>query len=269
MRSLKSFLCLLIFASITPGQSETVVPIATTYYLLGGTQNGKWLTAETVAPLIKKETKMVLIDVKGIVKGGGILTDMGEDYGGCGQNKKTVRLEPEIRSGIVAVGDNAKWNPVPRVPKLIRVTDKSYAKIAADFLKTEGIVKTKIKLSQIVQIDLEGDGQNEIVITGNFYKKGMGENQNAGDYSFAILRKTVNGKPQNILLEGEFFTAKLVRSGDFDPPSEREITAIADLNGDGKMEFVLAVSGYEYNSNTIFEMKSGKPIKVLEAECYV
>ena len=268
MRILKSFLCLLIFISIVPAQEEIVVPIATTYYLLGGSKNGKWLTAETIAPLIKKETKMVLIDVKGIVKGGGILTDMGEDYGGCGQNK-AVRLEPEIRSGIVALGDNAKWNPVPRVPKSIRVTDKSYAKIAADFLKTKGIVKTKIKLSQIVQIDLEGDGQNEIVITGNFYKKGMGEIQNAGDYSFTLLRKTVNGKPQNILLGGDFFTAKLVRSGDFDPPSEREITAIADLNGDGKMEFVLSVSGYEYNSNTIFEMKNGKPVKVLEAECYV
>ncbi len=267
MRILKSFLCLLIFISIVPAQ-ENVVPIATTYYLLGGSKNGKWLTAETVAPLIKKETKMVLIDVKGIVKGGGILTDMGEDYGGCGENK-AVRLEPEIRSGIVAVGDNAKWNPVPRVPKSIRVTDKSYVKIAADFLKTKGIARTKIKLSQIVQIDLEGDGKYEIIIAGNYYKKGEGEVQNAGDYSFALLRKTVNGKPQNILLGGDFFTAKLVRSGDFDPPSEREITAIADLNGDGKMEIGLAVLGYEYNGNTIFEMKNGKPVKVLEAECSV
>ncbi len=263
MRIPKSFLCLLIFVSISPAQ-ETVVPIATTYYLLGGSKDGKWLTAETVAPLIKKETKMVLIDVKGIVKGGGILTDSGEEYGACGENK-AVRLEPEIRSGIVAVGDNAKWNLVPRIPKLIAVTDKSYVKIAADFLKTKGIARTKIKLSQIVQIDLEGDGKYEIIIAGNYYKKGMGEEQNAGDYSFALLRKTVNGKPQNILLGGDFFTKR----GEYDPPNEREIAAIADLNGDGKMEIVLETFYYEGSWQQVFETSGGKISKVLEVSCLV
>lgn len=268
MRITTALLGLLILNLTVPAQQESVVMIATTYYLLGGSKNGKWLTAETVAPLIKKETKMVLIDVKGIVKGGGILTDMGEDYGGCGENK-AVRLEPEIRSGIVAVGDNAKWNPVPRLPKSIRVTNKSYMKIAADFLKTKGIARTKIKLSQIVQIDLEGDGKYEIIIAGNYYKKGMGEEQNAGDYSFALLRKTVNGKPQNILLGGDFFTAKLLRSGEFAPPNVHKITAIADLNGDGKMEFGLWEIYHEGNRSAVFEMKNGKPVKVLESECYV
>ena len=263
-----AFLSLLVFNSIVPAQQESVVPIATTYYLLGGSKNGKWLTAETVAPLIKKETKMVLIDVKGIVKGGGILTDSGEEYGACGENK-AVRLEPEIESGIVAVGDNAKWNLVPRIPKSIAVTDKSYVKIAADFLKTKGIARTKIKLSQIVQIDLEGDGKYEIIIAGNYYKKGTGEEQNAGDYSFALLRKTVNGKPQNILLGGDFFTAKLLRSGEFDPPNVHNINALADLNGDGKMEIVLGINYYEGDRNIVFEMKNGKPIKVLELECSV
>ena len=264
MQILKSLLCLLIFVSIVPAQEETVVPIATTFYLLGGSKNGKWLTAKTVAPLIKKETKMVLIDVKGSVKGGGILTDSGEVYGACGENK-AVRLEPEIGSGIVAVGDNAKWNLVPRVPKSIAVTDNNYAKIAADFLKTKGIAKTKINLSQIVQIDLEGDGQNEIVITGNFYKKGMTEEQSAGDYSFALLRKIVKGKAQNILIEGDFFTKR----GAYDPPNEREIAAIADLNGDGRMEIVLKTFYYEGSRQQVFEMNGGKLSKVLEVSCIV
>ena len=263
MRITTAFLCLLIFNSTVPAQQESVVTIATTYYLLGGSKNGKWLTAETVAPLIKKETKMVLIDVKGIIKGGGILTDSGEEYGACGENK-AVRLEPEIKSGI-AVGDNAKWNLVPRIPKLIAVTDKSYVKIAADFLKTKGIARTKIKLSQIVQIDLEGDGKYEIIIAGNYYKKGMGEEQNAGDYSFALLRKTVNGKPQNILLGGDFFTKR----GEYDPPNEREITAIADLNGDGKMEIVLKTFYYEGSWQQVFETSGGKISKVLEVSCLV
>lgn len=262
MRIIKSFLCLLIFISISPAQ-ETIVPIATTYDLLGGSQNGKWLTAEKTKPTMGKKTKMILVNLKGIQKDEAIMEDKSEDPGVCSEHN-AVRLEPEIESGF-AVGANAKWNLVPRVPKLVRVTDKTYQKIAADFLRTKGIAKSKINLSQIVQVDLEGDGQTEVLITGNFYKRGMGEGQTAGDYSFALLRKIVKGKTRNILIEGEFFTKR----GEYDPPNDREILAVADLNGDGRMEFVLNTAYYEGNSKQVFEMKNGKPVKVLETECYV
>ena len=138
-------------------------------------------------------------------------------------------------------------------------------KIAADFLKTKGIVKTKIKLSQIVQIDLEGDGQNEVLITGNFYKKGLMEEQSAGDYSFVLLRRIVKGKTRDVLIEGDFFTKR----GEYAPPNEREILAIADLNGDGKMEIVLHSFYYEGSWNQVFEIKGTKLSKVLEVSCIV
>jgi hypothetical protein len=169
MKILKPILCLLIFAAIVPAQQESAVPLATDYYLLGGSQNGKWLTAEAVAPTIGKKTDMVFVNLNGVAKGRAVLNNTGEDYGACPENKM-MRLEPETESAF-AVGANAGWNIVPRAPQLIAVTDKDYRKIAADFLRTKGIARTKISLSQIVQIDLEGDGQAEVLITGNFYKK--------------------------------------------------------------------------------------------------
>lgn len=260
---MKSLICLLIFASIVPAQ-EVVVPIATTYYLLGGSKNGKWLKPEVVAPTMKKKTQMTLVNLKGIKKDKASLENTGEESGACPENI-AMRLEPETESGF-AVGANAKWNLVPRVPKLIAVSDKTYQKIAADFLRTKGITKTKINLSQIVQVDLEGDGQTEILITGNFYKRGMTESQSAGDYSFALLRQTVKGKTQNTLIEGDFFQ----RGGDeYAPPNERRILAVADLNGDGRMEIVLDTFYYEGNWKQVFEMKNGKLVKVLEVECSV
>ena len=47
------------------------------------------------------------------------------------------------------------------------------------------------------------------------------------------------------------------------------IYALADLSGDGKMEIVPETSYYEGNWKQVFEMKNGKPLKVLETECYV
>jgi hypothetical protein len=265
MRVLKSFFYLLVFASIVPAQEQppqAIVPLATDYYLLGGSQNGKWLTAEMVAPAIGKRTAMIFVNTKG-VKSDAILNNTGEDYGACPENKM-MRLEPETASGF-AVGANAGWNLVPRTPKSIAVTDKTYRRVAAEFLRAKGISKTKINLRQIVRIDLDGDGSAEVLMTGNFYKKGVMEAQTPGDYSFALLRKIEGKRVRNILITGEFFT----RRAYYDPPNTREILAVADLNGDGRMEIVLDTHYYEGNWKQVFEIDGTKLTKVLEAACLV
>lgn len=264
MRRLMILLCVLIFNLGGSAQTDTPVPIMSAYYLIGGAQNGKWLTAEKVAPQIKSLTEMRTIDLDGIGKSPLTLKNIGEEYGACPENK-VFEFTPELESGI-AVGANANWNLMPRSPKTINASDPTYRRIAADFLKIKKIARSKIVLSRILQIDLEGDGQNEILMTGNFYRKGMMEMQTAGDYSFALLRKIVNGKAQNILLEGEFFTGS---AGDYAPPNEREIAAVADLNGDGKMEIVLHSFYYEGSWEQVFEITGGKAVKVLQVECIV
>lgn len=271
MRKVSAFLCLLIFTLSVPAQ-ETIVPIVHNITLLGGAQKGKWITAEKTAESLKDKTEFTIINFNGVEKLK-VFGTKGERQGVC-LDIPVIKL-PETESDNAddnvkfALGANAKWNPLPRIPQAIGLTDKTYTKTVADFLKTKGIARTKIVLTQIYRIDLEGDGQDEVIIAGNYYKKGMGEEQSVGDYSFVLLRKIVKGKAQNILMGGEFFTTKLVNSRDFDPPINREISAIADLNGDGKMEFVLWDIYYEGNRTVVFEIKNGKPVKVLESECYV
>ena len=271
MRNIMTFLLFgVIFVSAMSAQNS-VVPIVYSETLLGGSQNGKWITAKKTVAQLKDKTEFNIINLTGIQKGGSIFGTIQRDTGVC-ENPEMRFDEPEANdhdSPPFAIGANAKWNPVPRIPQAIGLTDKTYTKLVADFLKTKGIAKTKIVITQAYRIDLEGDGKDEIIITGNYYKKGRGETQNADDYSFILLRRTVKGKPQNVLIKGDFFTAKLLRSGEFFPPNIHKITAIADLNGDGKMEIVLADFGYEAHSYTILEMKNGKPVKVLESECSV
>lgn len=255
-----------MFSAAVAAQDDKFVPIMSSYYLLGGSQNGKWLTAEALAPRMKGTTKMTTLNLSGIRKTGVNLTNTGEEYGACIENT-VFKFDPEVEADTeasLAVGENAKWNLVPRVPQEIAATDKTYANIATAFLKTKGIARPKINLDQILQVDLEGDGRMEILMTGNFYKKGMTELPGAGDYSFALLRKIVNGRARNVLIEGEFFTRN---RGDYSPPNERRIFAVADLNGDGKMEIVLDSTYYEGGSETVFEITGGKPSRVLEVSC--
>lgn len=286
MKNITKIILFLSFAFPVFSQNS-VVPIVYSETLLGGTQNGKWITAEKTDVQLTDKTEFNIVNFNGINKIGKFFGTKAE-RGVC-ENPRITFDAPEANdtdNPPFLLGANAKWNPVPRLPETISLTDKTYAKTVADFLKTKGISKTKIKLAQAFRIDLEGDGKDEIIITGNYFKKAMeGEEiaadgqQSADDYSFVLLRKIVKGKPQNILIEGDFYPTrvlqigkypiKLMEIGESPMPSVYEITAIADLNGDGKMEIVLSVIYYEGNREVIFEIKNGKTVKVLESECYV
>ena len=265
MRILNAFILLLTLTIIAPAQQrrETIVPVATGAYLLGGAQDGRWLTPDAVAPSLGKRTAMVVIGLEGPGRPGAFLHHTGEENGACPENK-LLRLEPETAN--LAVGANAGWSLVPRRPQSIAVTNQVFRRIAADFLLTKGLAKTKITLNQIVRIDLDGDGRREILITGNHYRRGNMEDQTPGDYSFALLRRSAAGGPaENILIEGEFFTKKDY----YDPPNTREILAVADLNGDGRMEIVLDTHYYEGSWKQVFEFDGTKLAKVLEVSCLV
>ncbi|MDQ3750401.1 MAG: VCBS repeat-containing protein [Acidobacteriota bacterium] len=266
------FFCILILSAKGLAQ-QTVVPIVQSNMLLGGAENGRWLAADKTAPKLKNKIEFVVIGLSDANKGKRIFGTKGEGWDVCLENPIIKLDEPETVSEAdpdeakpkIALGANAQWNSLPRLPKAIGLADKNLTKLVADLLKTKGIAKTKIVITQAFRVDLEGDGKDEIILSATYYKKGLMETQGAGDYSFTLLRKTVRGKPQNILLEGDFFTQR----GDYYPPNQHEVTAIADLNGDGRMEIVLHVFYYEGSLQQIYEVKENKLLKVLEAECGV
>lgn len=271
MKNLTRFLFIGIVFVSTVSAQIAIVPIVLRETLIGGTQNGKWFTAEQMDKQMNDKTEYKAINFNEISLG--VFVGKKADRGVCENPRITFEslyeeLEESDNSPLM-LGTFADWDPLPRFSKKLLSSSKTNQEIVTEFLNTKGISKTKIKITQAFQIDLEGDGKKEIIISANYYKNGMTEEQNISDYSLVLERKTVNGKPQTKLIEGTFFTAKLLRSGEYDPPSEHHITAIADLNGDVKMEIVLALFSYEYNKDTLFEMKNGELIKILEVDCGV
>lgn len=263
MRIFISFFLSLIFVFTVSAQTK-IIPLAGMRYsvLLGGVENGKWVKTEKVIPTLKDQTEFVIAGFKGVEEGGVTVGKKGEQSDICGDDYLSFEFDLESETG-VAVGSNAKWNPVPRIPQEISVTSKDYLKIVGDFLKTRKITKSQVKITWAFRVDLDGDGTDEVILSATFYKKGEIESQTVGDYSFVLLRKIVNKKVQNILVWGEFIT----KNEELPPPNTYEITGIADLNGDGKMEIVAVSAYYEGMEQTVFEMQGNKPTKVLEVAC--
>ncbi len=264
MITMKIILCVVLAVStvLDAAAQTAIVPIVELTYrgLMGGVQNGKWIAPAQVARAMKPETEFVLVNWNGVEEGGVAMGKKGEKEDVC-QDFTRMTLELEQDHG-VAIGSGLKWNPVPRLPKAIDANSAAYKTVVTNFLRKKGIVKPVIRIKEAFRVDLEGDGVEEVVLSATFYKKGLSSDAAVGDYSFVIVRKSVGKIVTDHLLQGDFILKKV----GFGAPTENHVSAIADLNGDGKMEIVLSGSYYEGDFAGAFEMKNGKPVKITEFE---
>ena len=259
--------CLLVSGLAASAQTR-VVPIVEMNVrgLLGGVENGKFVDAKTTAEKLKGNLNYTLFGIGGESKNKFTFGKPKNDQDVC-EDFYYIETDEENVSG-VALGDGYRWNPMSRVPKSIDLNDAAYKKIVAGVLRSKGIAKTTINLTQAVRIDLDGDGEEEVLITATRYKNGIAAlDAKVGDYSFVLLRKIVAGKVQNIVVTGEFIKNKT----DYGVPSSFKISSIVDLNGDGKMEIVLYSEYYEGSSAWAVEIKENKSveIKTLSVGCGV
>ena len=93
-------------------------------------------------------------------------------------------------------------------------------------------------MKQILQVDLEGDGINEVLIVAEDVSEGLIAQD--GDYSIAFVRRTVSGDVQTDIL-GE----SVIVTADNPLVNSYSVGAVADLNGDARMEIVLTAAYYE------------------------
>lgn len=264
MKIIFSFiLCLITLVSIN-AQSK-IVPIVEIHSnaLLGGVENGRWLDAKTTAGKLPNETlyKMYSLDSSGEIR-----FKKPTDEGIPCEGYYTVESELADKFG-VAVGGDASWNAMPRASKAIDLNDATYKKAVADVLRSKGLPNSTVTIKKAFRIDLEGDGQEEVLIEARSYPGNIQPSAKRGDYSFVLLRKIVGGKVQNIVVSGDFITKNIK----FGAPSKYELSAVADLNGDGKMEVVIYAAYYEGSWVETYETKGNRLIrqKTFDVNCGV
>jgi hypothetical protein len=259
-----SLALMFLFAVEVSAQSE-IMPIMDMNIngLLGGVKDGKFVDAKTTFEHVKgKKTYSVY---SAVTKTATLEIEISAPSEPC---EDFYRANPDLDyiEG-VAVGTNPGWNLLPRPAQWMAPNNATYIKAASDALRAKGIINKAPKVRELYRVDLEGDGQEEILIAASSYDGDIQPRAKKGDYSFVLLRKIVGGKVRNIIVTGDFVMKKI----DFGAPSNYQISSIIDLNGDGKMEIIIYGSYYEGNWVEAYEMKGDKPadIKALNAGCGV
>lgn len=252
----------ILFACFVSVQAETFPIIDAQYgYLIGAVENGKWIESDNAKKSVKPGTKLQVYGATGAV---GTVAVVKLDTGGeaC-PDQAIVKLNPKKPKGAVAFA--AKWNPLPRKPQLLGVKDKKYVDLVRQFLHERGLKDPVVQITQAVKIDIDGDGEDEVVLSATHYKDGdkIPNESTRNTYSFVMLARFPQGKPETELVAGEFYPEA---KGD-NPPNKFEIAALVDLNGDNKIDIVVRSAYYEGDEISVYEKKSSGFNKALSVGC--
>lgn len=171
----------------------------------------------------------------------------------------------------ILIGTNMDWQPDYPAPEFLwkRQAGKywqnqTYKKEVADFLKTKGIVNPKIQIIEAKKVNLDADDETEEVIINAAYFNNRSNvfKMSPGDYHVVFVRKIVNGKVRNIVVDGDFADGKNAGA-----VIEHEIAGILDLNGDGNKEIILHTKVPEGRWTTVHAKEGNGFVEVLRTGC--
>jgi hypothetical protein len=252
---------LLICAGAAASELHPIVELDSGY-LFGATANGKWVKAEETARALPDETTYRIY---------GLTQSFGEAKAGKAKSEGApceetlaVSFSPKPEKGLIALA--APWNALPRKPRVLDPTQQVYLDAVRDFLKTRGIEQPQVKIDSILRVDLDGDGEDEVLISAtNYFRKDgrVPTSSPAGSYSMVLLRRVVAGKVETQLVDGEFYP----KATGHNAPNAYKVVATLDLDGNGKLEIVVGSRYYEGQATTIYRCEPRKVEALLGVSC--
>ena len=230
--------------------------------LLGAAIEDRWLTAEETSPRLRRGERYrhySLLHQHGASEGSAP-TSAGDP---CPETMLVETVTPE---GFNTVSVAGAWNALVRIPKRLDTDRRVYRDAAAAWLRKQGLETPAAELEQIIRIDLEGDGVDEVLMAANRRiapPDGNIADASAGDYSFVLLRRLKEGKVETLSLADVIHVSPQPE----DMNIWYRIAAILDLNGDGVMEIVVETGYYEGKGVAVFAIEAGKLKLIFEAGC--
>lgn len=256
-----------LMATARPSMAKSVVaaPIVYDGMLLGGSMGGEWVSASEQVDFLQGGETYRWYD----------LTGAGEQGVGSRPVSHGEPCPDALRIDVIdnpdvpwptpkTIAMGGYWNAMPRIPRIEGVSQKTYRLAAAALLREQGVQNPKVVLKQVIRVDLEGDGVDEVLVAATHFKDGgPGFGVRAGEYSMVFLRKFHKGKVEARVLQGDFNS----KSDPHAAPNAYEVTAILDLNGDGTMEVVIDIENYEGSGVLVHEIEGLKSTVALSGGC--
>jgi hypothetical protein len=150
----------------------------------------------------------------------------------------------------VGVAISAPWQLTPHFVQ--EETDNgTYSDAARPLLAARGLDVESPVIKQVVRFDMDGNGENEVLVVAEDIAESGSLFAQEGDYSLVFTRVVVEGEVQTAIL-GESIVDE-VQEGTTPFILSHSIAAVADLSGDGKMEMIIHEIYYEGSAWSVWE----------------
>jgi hypothetical protein len=128
----------------------------------------------------------------------------------------------------------------------------------------------KPSLTQVYQVDLDGDGQTETLLCAHSDMKALADDKEAYIYAVALLRIGVPGKEKTIALASETSRKPATRSIEehehlYGTRDYYRFISFHDIDGDGRKEIVLYRAKDDATQIDVFTFDGRHKKKVLSA----
>lgn len=250
--------------------------------LMGATVNGRFVDGKAAAPQLGKSPRPYHL----YAQSGRTITQTcsapDPDSEGVEPGRAhdfTVRCALEKPAAPVTdpflIGIGSAVNPLPRPVTIIKGNPAIYRQAVQEFLRS-AIPNSPVTLDRVIRVDLEGDGTDEVLIAAHYFARGKTDGAlptrgKPGWYSLVLLRKIEGGQVKtSVIAEDIYPTAGKLE--------ERVITfftvtAVFDVDGDGKYELLLNDRYYEGDYTHLIRFdgrntqRSGKELGSAIATC--
>ena len=226
-----------------------------------GAHNGRgYLNATKSHPLFQSGTRFSLFDLSGKSESAVI-----------GKVTRDDRLPENFYASFSHRAQNAPQklalhgarNPQPRRVRKLSAKSRTYRRAMSQVLQSKGVRVLAPKLTQVLRVDLNGDGQSEVLLAARSGDN-MGRRAFAkrGDYALAAVRYVVNGRVQTKVLDADIYTRDAM--GGASAVTDFTFLSCVDIDGDGKMEIAVSSRYYEGSSVVIYSFDGRNFREVME-----
>ena len=229
-----------------------------TFWLLGGiSKNGEWLQPAQISPYLH----------------GGMYVDLYEMGSHTSVNVLDWNFLPRCQAYSVdsngsvpgpGVAVRRDWQVQTRAIGEISTDEPIYSQAVADWLKSQGAMPAQIHVTRVLQVDLEGDGVNEVLVNATYFASTVMPISQAGDYSVVLLRKVSGNEVITIPIVADLYVSTTPEAT---YPNTYSLVNTLDLNQDGNLEIIVEIHRWEGKGAVVFNISGGMVTQALKEFC--
>ena len=253
------------FATFTPyplpeGTFSPVLYGSDSFLLVGGIKRGDgWISGVQAAQYMFNEMDYDLFNPKESIQMQGSALEFDPTCGNHFMRSSLVIPEP-------MVGVASGWITEKRRTTDLSTDDAAYIQAVAEWFQSQGNSPKEIHITRILQVDIEGDGVDEVLLSASYFTEKFAFLTETGDYSIVLMRKVIGNNVVTIPLVNDYYVST---DPEFEMsyPNTYTLAEAVDLNGDGTLEVIVDVRRWEGWGAIVYRVDGQNVREVMRAIC--